>query len=155
MAGEPVDLKLTDTGDYFDITIDSDGDFSTTDGLNTSLTVSFFTDRRADESEVTSPQYRRGWFGNLFNDTDEPELGSKIWLLDQTPLTTNAVNNAIAYARDAYSWLTDLGFADRVDVTASSTIDSIFITITVIKNNDIITQKVYNLWVNTVSEINA
>jgi len=154
MLNEQVDLKLTDNGDYFDISFAENGDFATTSGLNTSLIVTFLTDRRADSSEINNPRYRRGWWGNLFQlDSTFPEIGSKVWLLDQSANLQDSVNNAIAYVQDAYSWLLTLGYADEVEVTATSNFDTININIKVIKNNDVVSEQVYNLWQNTVKEI--
>lgn len=154
MLGEQVDLKLFNTGEYFDIGFAENGDLATTEGLNTSLTVSFLTDRRAAESEVTNPRYRRGWWGNLFSiNPDFPEIGSKIWLLDQSSNEQNTINNAVAYAQDAYRWLTDLNYADQVEVTATSNFDTLNINVKIIKNNDVVSERIYNLWQNTVREI--
>jgi len=155
MSGTPVDLKLDENSDgFFDLTINDDGDFTSLDGLETSLTVSFFTDRRAAESEVSSPQYRRGWWGNLVKADTDPELGSKIWLLDQSPVAQITLNNAIAHTRNAYQWLIDLDFADRVEVSGSTDRNTIFLIVKIIKDNNIISQQVFDLWQNTVSEIN-
>lgn len=154
MLGEQVDLKLFNTGEFFDIDFADDGDFATTDGLNTSLIVSFLTDKRADASEINNPRYRRGWWGNLFQlDSTFPEIGSKVWLLDQSANQQDSVNNAIAYAQDAYAWLLTLNYADKVEVTATSNFDTININVKIIKNNDVISEQIYNLWQNTVREI--
>ena len=73
--------------------------------------------------------------------------------MEQSHNEQNNVNNARAYAQDAYSWLTTLGYADNVEVTASSNFDTININVKVIKNNDIVSEQVYTLWQNTIREI--
>ena len=153
MAGEAVDLALVDTGDHYDLSFADDGDFYTTDGLSTSLLVSWFTDRRASESEVSNPRYRRGWWGNLFKETTDPELGSKLWLLDQSVNAQDTLNDSLDYARDAYSWLITLNYADEVEVTGTTNFDTINIVVKIIKNNNVINQQVYDLWFNTVNNI--
>ena len=154
MLSEKVDLKLTNDDGYYDISIDEDGDLGTTRGLNTSLTVSFLTDRRATESEVSNPRYRRGWWGNDYQtDSSYPEMGSKIWLLNQTTLTQDTVNDATAYTQAAYQWLLDDSYADEVQVMTTSNFDTININIRIIKNDDVIGEQVYSLWQNTVREI--
>ncbi len=64
-----VALTFIRTGEktgFYDIDIDSSGDIDKTDGFDTAILMSFFCERRADESEVTVAELRRGWVGNSF-----------------------------------------------------------------------------------------
>jgi phage gp46-like protein len=153
MAGEKVDLKLIDNGEYYDLAIGTDGDLESVEGLETSLTVSFFTDARADSSEVSNPYYRRGWWGNLYTQSDQVEFGSKMWLLDQAVINDDTLNDAIDYAQSAYNWLLDQNYADQVNVSGSSSFQTINITVQIVKESNIINERVYNLWQNTIAEI--
>lgn len=154
MLNSYTDLKLDNAEGYYDISFGEDGDFELTNGLDTSLLTSFLTDVRADSSEVNNPRYRRGWWGSLFKSSPAlPDLGSKIWLLDQSAITQNTINNAIAYAQTAYSWLVTLKYADQVNVSATSNLNSLSILVEVLKNNDVVSEQVFNLWTNTVEEI--
>jgi phage gp46-like protein len=147
------DLKLVDNSEYYDLSLNDDGSLAVTDGLNSSLIVSFFTDARAEETEVSNPFYRRGWWGNLFTQDDQPEYGSKIWLIDQAIMSDDTVNDAISYVQQAYDWLLSQNYADQVNVNAISNFNSLIIRVEIIKNSEIISQKAYNIWQNTILEI--
>lgn len=85
-----------------------------TDGLETAVILSLFCDRRADEAdELPDPDGdRRGWWA-------DGELGSRLWLLERSKVTTETVAAARDYAREALDWLLDEGIAASVDVVAS------------------------------------
>jgi phage gp46-like protein len=134
---KPTDLKLTEKDGYYDISFGTDGDFELTEGIDTSLITSFFTDKRAAESEVFSPEKRRGWWGTLFNSTDEEEIGSKIWLLFQETNQDLTLNDAKDYARDAFQWMIDKGFADKINISGSRTTEGINLAISTIKGDNI------------------
>jgi len=146
---EDVDLKLNDAAGYYDISIGSTGDFELTDALDTSLLVSFFAEQRADESEVAEPENRRGWWGNLFSTREDFEIGSKLWLLYQSTNSQLTLNNAIDYTRKAYQWLLTYNYADDVVVTGTQSTSTLSITVKIIKDSDVITQKTFDLWENT------
>lgn len=155
MNGEQVDLLLVENSDqYYEIAFTSNGDFLTTEGIDTSLLVSFFTDKRANSNEVSNPYYQRGWWGTLYKDSNEPELGSKIWLLDQSVNTQETLNKGIAYITDAYNWLVQDNYADKIEVSGTSNFQDIYLTVKIIKDNNVINEQVYNLWKNTIENIN-
>lgn len=146
---EDVDLKFNNDAGYFDISIADNGDFELTDALDTSLLMTFYTEQRADESEIKSPENRGGWWGNLFSDEEGFQVGSKLWLLNQSTNSQNTLNKAIAYATNAFSWLTRYSYADEVNVTGTQSLTNLTVTVDVIKYNNVITQKVFDLWQNT------
>lgn len=151
-----VDLKLTQDSNYlWDINFADNGDFELTDGLDTSFSTTFFTDRRAATSEVPTPEQRRGWWGNLVSDVPNLELGSKLWLLDQAVNSTITLANAIKYAQEAYQWLIDFNYADNVEVSGEQSQSSLSLTIRIVKDKNVIEEKVYDLWVNTVKIANG
>jgi phage gp46-like protein len=115
-----IDIALaaqTDGG--YDISLDSDGDIAKTGTLYTAILMSICTDKRADASEVSPPQYRRGWWGNLLNDVQGYEIGSKLWLLDQSRKTQDTLNRAQSYITDSLQWLIDDGYVSGVTVTVT------------------------------------
>ena len=138
-----VDVKLTNN----DITFAANGDFELVESFETSLDVSLFADARASAAEVSTPQLRRGWWGNAFLDV---ELGSKLWFLDQAKNTPLQLAQAISSTQKALQWLTDLSYADSVDVTGTQDETNIFLNILVNKNGSVITARNYQLWRNTV-----
>lgn len=117
-------LKKTDA-DYYDFEIYK-GDFLLTDGFDTAIIISLLTDRRADSSEVSPVELRRGWFGNLIlrniiNDSSI-ELGSKLWLLYQARQMQNTINFARNASNEALIWLVEYRYALSV-VSEVSAID--------------------------------
>lgn len=153
MNNAPQDLLLTksDDGSYYDISLASDGDLATTDDLTSALITSLLADKRATEDEVKNPWLRGGWVGNLFLDR---QIGSVLWLLKQASVTTEVQKAAIVYCQDALAWLTDEGFADKIDVTvAVSNQTALILVISIYKNGDTISEKVFNLWQNTLKNV--
>lgn len=144
-----VDVALTENND---ISFDENGDFNLTNGFNTSLDVSLFADARADNDEMSVPQLRRGWWGNLFLDV---EIGSKLWFLDQATNIQERLTQAINYARIALQWLVDRQLADNIQVEGTQDESSIFLNITVQKDGNIITERNYQLWRNTITNAGA
>lgn len=151
-----VDLKFTQNKEgVWDLSFTENGDIEFTNGIDTALAVTFFTDQRASSSEVSTPQYRQGWWGTILNDfPNNIELGSKIWLLQQSPNNQATLIRAVDYLQKAYEWLIDLNYVDNVEVTAEQSVYDIALTVKLIKNSDVINQQVFNLWENTISEIN-
>ena len=152
---EFVDLKfIQNQNTLWDIVINEEGDLSFTDGLDTALELTFYTDQRASASEVSTPQYRRGWWGNLFTNQDE-DFGSKLWLLYQSINNRTTLISAIDYAQKAYQWLIELNYLDNVQVSGTQTRDSISLTIELIKDNNVVTERVFDLWQNTIKIANG
>lgn len=148
-----IDIKLTQdvTTGFYDFSF-TNGDFTTVDSFDTSLTVSLFADARASASQVPRSELRRGWWGNQFDD-EFPlyELGSKLWLLNQARRTQDTLNSAIDFARNALQWLVDKNHAKKVDVTGSYETEGIRLAITIDRGNSIVESRYYDLWNNTGS----
>jgi phage gp46-like protein len=96
-------------GGAFDIRIGFDGDIETEDFFDTAVVVSLFADRRANESEVPESSRRRGWIGNEY--TPGFEMGSKLWIFEQSRLTRTVMTQVEDAARAALQWLVDQGYA--------------------------------------------
>jgi phage gp46-like protein len=144
------DLKLTlntVTGNY-DISLEN-GDFTTTDGFDSSILVSLFSDARADKSEVLRPEQRRGWWGDECSDNKNSKLGSKLWLLSQARKTPVTLNRAKDYAYQALKWLVDEGYSRKIDVNASFIAEGIKLDITITNNAGATESRSYKIWQNT------
>lgn len=147
-----IDFKLVRNEEegYFDIVLNENGDFDTVESFDTSLIVSLFTDSRAAPSEVSLPQYRRGWWGDTVSDDTTLKIGSKLWLLGQSRILQNTLNNAINYCQLALNWLITYKYSLKVDVNAIF-IDNngISISIKIRNKNGQTLNKAYKLWVNS------
>lgn len=120
MTLNPIDIKLVDSGlGYVDIEINEKGDIATTDGLDTTIAMSIFCERRADIDEVLKPSRRRGWWGNELATIPGFEQGSKLWLLDQARLTPNNVNEGRDFVAAGLEWMIEDGVVDDVTVTTN------------------------------------
>lgn len=88
-------------------------------GLETPVMVSLFTDRRVSEVEASKVPGgdRRGWWAEsptLRIDSEEPVMGSRLWLLRGKPLRASVLPTAEAYADEALAWMLDEGIAGRI-----------------------------------------
>lgn len=145
-----VDLALTkdSTTSLFDVTI-VNGDFKLVDSFDTSIDVSLFADERADKSEVPAAELRRGWWGNQFGDDINFQLGSKLWLLDQTRNTQDTLNSAIDFAKKSLQWLIDDDHVENIEVLGEQTSTGIRLTVKIFRDQSRVDTKFYDLWENS------
>lgn len=121
-------------------------EFASAGGFETAIPVSLFTDARAPAALVSEPQYRRGWIGNLMTAATMRQLGSILWVLDQSRITQERLNVARLAAQDAFQWMVDDGVAlgVKIDVQRNSVIGIIvFIEITDTSN---VVSRYQTLW---------
>lgn len=138
----------------FDFTLDSTGDILTEDFFDTSILMSLFTDRRASASEVPISQNRRGWIGNEFFE-DNFEIGSKLWLFDQSVLNQDVTNSIQDAAKTALEWLVDDGYAIRIDVRVIKGNTSVTLEVDIFRSNSKVEHRFYDLWqASGITEIN-
>ncbi len=129
----------------YDFVIDGN-EFASAGGFETAIPVSLFTDARAPAALVAEPQNRRGWIGNLMTAATLRQLGSILWVLDQTRITQETLNVARLAAQDAFQWMIDDGVALGVliDLTRSSQ-TGIIITIQVTDTSNVVS-RYQTLW---------
>lgn len=104
----------TGTGDW---SINS-GALASGDDLATAVLISLFTDRvaNADDIPPDGGNDRRGWWGDAGEDVP---IGSRLWLLDRSKLTTQVANTARIYMEEALQWMVDDQVAASVKVTTA------------------------------------
>jgi phage gp46-like protein len=87
-------------------------------GMETAVLVSVFSDARAADSDPLPDQgdEPRGWWGG---DLVGLPLGSKLWLLSRSKLTSQTVEQARQYVADALNWMITDGMVDQVTVSAA------------------------------------
>lgn len=96
-----------------------DGDFEGDEGLETAVTISLFSDKRVTAEELPAPQTdRKGWWGDMFPDIDQDQIGSKLWTLARSKRVVETLRRTEDYAREALQWLIEDGVASRVTVAA-------------------------------------
>ena len=79
-------------------------DVETVEGFETAIIVSIFTNARADESEISDPLRRGGWWGNVLNPS-EYELGSRNWMLEREKMTNRVTRDFQRYTTRCLNWL--------------------------------------------------
>jgi phage gp46-like protein len=132
----------------FDIEFEN-GDFKSTTGLDTAIIMSLFVDKRASQDEISEPSLRRGWQGNELNNDSDYEIGSKLFLLDQSRATQKTVNNAESYASDGLSHFIQDGIAKKIDVSGESSGSNVTLNIEFTRDENQVDSKQYMLWENT------
>lgn len=137
-------IQQSDQGGPMDLVIEGQ-DFKSADGLETTIAVLLFTDARADDSEVTGAEKRRGWVGNILRSV---ELGGMLWLASQVRNTQHMQNFIKRWAEDSLKPLISDGFATGVLVAViQDGVRGIKLNIEVTVKNGIV--KKYPLWLDT------
>lgn len=97
-----------------DWTLAPGGDLETGGDLANAILLSIFTDRQALADDVIPDGTgdRRGWWG-------DPQMGSRLWLLDRAKQTDETRRRAEDYAAEALQWLIDDGVVARFDIVAT------------------------------------
>lgn len=149
-----IDLKLArkkELGNLYDISF-ANGDFEMVNNFDTSLQMSIYCERRADPSEVPTPELRRGWWGNELSDNMGFQIGSKIWLLAQARLTQDTLNKVITYTQEALEWYVEDGLLMKIEVSAEFLEDiGIRLFIKLYRSPNQVETKFFDLWNNTES----
>lgn len=111
-------LKLV-TSNCFDLAI-KDGDLEFDEGLETAVAISLFTDKRVTDEELPDLETdKRGWWGDMFPEVDQDQIGSRIWTLKRRKRTTEVLRLYEDYSKEALEWMIEDGVANSVTVSAS------------------------------------
>ena len=93
-------------------------DLESSDGLDTAVLVSLFSNRRVAPEELPPHERdRAGWWGDQLN-VDLDQIGSKLWLLAREKTTPQVAARARQYAFEALAWMIADDVATAVEVTA-------------------------------------
>jgi len=113
------DIKSTWNNDLAECDIkQSGGDLVAELGLETAVYMSLFTDRQAnvDDEIPDGTDNRRGWWGDLVNNTNDDKIGSRLWLLDRSKTDDQTVADAKFYCEEALQWMIDDGVCMDIEV---------------------------------------
>ena len=122
----PVKLRLNSVTGRGDL-VRNGGQFETDDGFETAVTISLFTDRRAEPDDILpgGDDDRRGWWGDAYPVVEGHLIGSRLWLLSRSKATQDVVNAAKLYAEEALAWMLEDGAAGQIIVTSERVRDII------------------------------
>ena len=114
------DLALIWDGHGCDLALDGN-DLQLDDGLQTSILISLFSDRRARADDVLpgADGDRRGWWADAYPQIEGDQIGSRLWLLSREKELAEPLRRAKEYAEEALAWLVTDGIAARVEVITS------------------------------------
>lgn len=113
------DIAIILENNCFDIAVEN-GDLKSDGGLQTAVTISLFTDRRVSEEQLPPlATDKRGWWGDMFSEIDQDEIGSRLWTLERSKRTTETLRLYEDYSREALNWMIEDGVAQTITVTAS------------------------------------
>jgi len=148
-----VDILLEKDNGFYDLAFDN-GDLKSTQGFTSALLMSIFCERRATASEVADPSKRRGWWGNAFLGFTDFQIGSKLWLLSQARADQVTLNNSITFSSNAVEWFKEDKYIDKANVTADyDEQNALLIFIQFLIGQDIVLNKGFRLWDNTIEEL--
>lgn len=93
------------------------GDLDASDVVRDLITFSLFTWRRAlPDDVIPAGMSRQGWYA-------DPEMGSRLWLLQGRKVTAETLSDARQYAEEALAWMVTAGIFAAVSATASRIAD--------------------------------
>ena len=143
------DIKFTqDSNGDWDINF-TNGDFEMTEGLDTALYLSVFSNKRASASQVTESILRRGHFTNEFSQVAGYEVGSLLWLYtEQAKNTSNILSLIEGSVYDGLKWMIEDKIISKIDIAASKSGTGVTLEIDLINKFQKDSQY-YNLFVAT------
>lgn len=145
------DIKfIQDSDGYWDIDFEN-GDFKWTEGLDTAMYMSVLGEKRASQSQVKEPILRRGHFTNIFNEIENYQVGSLLWLyIDQSVNSASNATLAKSAIDDGLSWMIDDSIL--LDVETQIVRNGTLMTINIELISSLDSQSnYYDLFINTVN----
>ena len=142
------DVGIFFVNNCFQLVIE-DGDLKGDDGLETAVTISLFTDRRARIDELPEgTSLRRGWWGDLFPTTPGDQIGSKLWtVIDRGKVLPEIIPVVEAAARESLDWMIREGVASAVSVEASiDDINRLNLAVSIVRPEDLSENRFAFLW---------
>lgn len=131
------DIGLSLVNNCFDIDL-LNGDIKSDDGLETAVIISIFTDRRVTDDDLPDlEESKMGWWGDMFSDIANDQIGSRLWLLKREKTTTETLRRSEDYIREALNWMLEDGVATNIEVnSAYNEFKHLIATIDILRPND-------------------
>ncbi|CCU70945.1 phage GP46 family protein [Thalassolituus oleivorans] len=84
--------------------------------LTTAIAISLFTDASVNTDELPDGEKNRGYWGDMYLPSGQ-SLGSKLWLLNRSKITTETINKARDYITEATQWMIDGSDLLAIEIT--------------------------------------
>lgn len=141
-------LKYDEAKKIYDINFTAEGDLETSDSFDTAILMSIYCFVRATAGEVEPSQRRRGDWSNTLNENSEYEVGSKLWLKEQSKLNDDCLNDLEDLARQGLQWLIDDGYLKDIEINAVADASNrgAILSVKLIRFDDSFETKLYNMW---------
>lgn len=110
------DIGLILENNCFDLKIEND-DLVADNGLETSVSISLFTDKRVTDEQL--PIYetnKRGWWGDMFPDEDQDQIGSRLWTTYRAKVITESLRRTEELCKESLDWMKEDGIASEIGV---------------------------------------
>lgn len=108
------DIGLFIIDGCFDIDILND-DLRPDDGLETSVAISVFTDRRiTDDNLPILETDKRGWWGDMFPEIPNDQIGSRLWLIEREKNTTETLRRSEEFIEKSLQWMIEDGVSNGI-----------------------------------------
>ena len=109
---------LQDNQADFDLVVDpAIKDFKSVSGFDTAYLFQLFIDKRSTKNECSNPRTRQGWIGDIQTKQNNYEVGSFVYLKNQSRNTQNDQNELVAYAKDGLRYFVQIGAAQKVNAS--------------------------------------
>lgn len=140
------DIALILENNCYDLGITGD-DLTADNGLETAVSISLFTDKRVNDEELPFPETnKRGWWGDMFPDIDQDQIGSRIWTLDRSKVTTETLNRMNELCKESLNWMIEDGISGEIAINSEYNESKHMITTIEISRPDEETQRFSVLW---------
>jgi phage gp46-like protein len=108
----PVDIRM----------IESLKDAEQEQGFETSIIMSYFSNRRANVDDILPDNsgYKGGWVGDeILNDlyVENLVLGSRLWLLSRSKMNNQLLIDAREFCLESLQWMLDFNITDKIIIT--------------------------------------
>lgn len=133
--------------DDFDMQIADNGDILTDDFFDTALLMSIYCERRATASEVPQSDRRRGWIGN--ESTPDFEIGSKVWLYEQSRVTGSLLRGIESVVLNSLQWLIDDNYAVKINADATLSNSKVTLEANIERPSSNVDKRFFELWDTT------
>jgi len=132
------DVALNFANNQYDIDVFMD-DLTIDPGLETAVSISIFTDKRVTNEELPSGHTsKRGWWGDMYPDIEQDQIGSRLWTLFPGKTTSETMRKSEDYTKESLKWLIDDGIASEIVVSSEyNTYNHLVINISILKPNGI------------------
>jgi len=112
------DIEIAFVDNQFCLQIEN-GDLKDDQGLETSVSISLFSDQRVTEDELGDLETdKKGWWADSISEIENDKIGSKLWLLSRSKQSDSVLSDFEIYSAKALEWMTEDGLTKNISTSA-------------------------------------